>query len=674
MNASTSIRVLGIMFCAALAVFAQAPQAGAPPAAPSQAIGDQAPANFARPNPDASGPAGTWYLDLNNARVTAVIAAGADGHFFTGTLTDGAGAATPLDDIGWDPRARRIEFRAHQASGWQWCFATIAEGVLAGRCSGVAASPDKPAHPEDFKFHATGWNSTYLDHGLAPRTYDLLLDNDAHATLRIDVSEDAPSGFTGRFKIYSTEHDGAAGEQVEYDVAVTHWDGANLSFVRAEPMETQTFTGTATGATISGTYTDTSRPGTFAFTGTRAQVLGYGFSMGKTDADRAAWQARFRKQLYLLMMSGNPAPLSSKVTVLASDLPPIVSTHMSADRDDNPAQWPQNYKMSELQFDSTLPNPYGGAPIARRAHAYLAVPTTPPPAGGKYPVVIAVNGHQGSAWQMMNPDRVWYGDAFARRGFVVLALDISHRPLGDRQAPYMTKPLYADRLDGDDPEHGNGPHPAIKAAGFDSDWEEDGERVWDAMRALDYVLSLPTVDKTRVIVVGHSMGGEEAALIGALDPRISMSIPASFSPDLGVLYFHGNHPCWRWMNADIREYVDVSDLFALIVPRPLIVETGQADPTYSKFPEPFASDLEVLRRTRVAYGGETGNVIHYMHYDQHRFHVGDVNPTQLTEWGIRIPASIAPSAPGSIDWQVDPRRVETRATLFDAIDHYLDIK
>ena len=104
---------LGLQRC----VFAQAPQAGAPPAAPSQAIGDQAPANFARPNPDASGPAGTWYLDLNNARVTAVIAAGADGHFFTGTLTDGAGAATPLDDIGWDPRARRIEFRAHQASG-----------------------------------------------------------------------------------------------------------------------------------------------------------------------------------------------------------------------------------------------------------------------------------------------------------------------------------------------------------------------------------------------------------------------------------------------------------------------------------------------------------------------------------------------------------------------------
>jgi len=674
MNASTSIRVLGIILCAALAASAQAPQGGTPPAAPAQVVVGEPPANFARPNPDASGPAGTWYLNLNNARVTAVIAAGDDSHSFTGTLIDSSGAVAPLDNIAWQQGTRHVEFRAHAGAAWQWCFGTIAEGVLAGRCSDIAASPDRPAQIEDFKFHVTGWNSTYLDHDIAPRAYDLLLDNDAHATLRIDVSEDSGSGFTGRFKIYATKHDGALGEQVEFDVAITKWDGTNLSFVRTEPLATQTFTGTATGATISGTFTDTSRPSTFAFTGARTQVLGYGFSMGKTEADRAAWQARVRRQLYLLMMSGNPMPLTQKVTVLASDLPPIPSTHMSPDRDDNPAAWPQNYKMTELQFDSTLPNPYGGAPIERIAHGYLAVPTTPPPAGGKYPVVLAVNGHQGSAWRMMDPDSVWYGDAFARRGYVVLALDIGHRPLEDRQAPYMTKPLYADRLQGDDPEHGNGTHPAIKAAGFDSDWEEDGERVWDAMRALDYVLALPNVDTTRVIVVGHSMGGEEAALIGALDPRITMSIPASFSPDLGVLYYHGNHPCWRWMNADIREYLDASDFFALTAPRPLIVETGQSDPTYSRFPEPFASDLEVLRRARVAYGGEIGNVIHYMHYDQHRFHVGDINPTQPTEWGIRVPASIAPSAPNSIDWQIDPHRYATHATLFDAINDFLDIK
>src|SRR5206468_1965888 len=125
-----------------------------------------------------------------------------------------------------------------------------------------------------------------------------------------------------------------------------------------------------------------------------------------------------------------------------------------------------------------------GPPLKRRVHAYLAVPTTRPPKGGKFPAVLAVNGHDGSAWKMLNPgdEYYWYGDAFARRGFVVMAVDISHRDSGD------------------DPGHGNGPHPAIKASGFDSDWEQDGERAWDAMRALDQLLARHDVDPRRVLV------------------------------------------------------------------------------------------------------------------------------------------------------------------------------
>ena len=67
--------------------------------------------------------------------------------------------------------------------------------------------------------------------------------------------------------------------------------------------------------------------------------------------------------------------------------------------------------------------------------------------------------------------------------------------------------------------------------------------------------------------------------------------------------YHGNHPCWRWLNADVREYVDTSDFYALTAPRPLIVETGKVDFTFSQFPQPFASDKQVLRRSRIAYGG-----------------------------------------------------------------------
>jgi hypothetical protein len=216
--------------------------------------------------------------------------------------------------------------------------------------------------------------------------------------------------------------------------------------------------------------------------------------------------------------------------------------------------------------------------------------------------VLAVNGHGGSAWQTLDPDSAyfWYGDAFARRGYVVLAVDVSRRPPGHR---------------GDDPARGNGPRPAVRAAGFDPDWEEDGERAWDAMRGLDHLLPRPEVDARRVLVMGLSMGGEVSTIVGGLEPRLAVSLPAGYSPDLGVMLHHGNCPCWRWRHAELREYVDVSDFYALTAPRPLLIQTGKADHIFSAFRPPFAADKQVVRRARVAYGA--GPLVHYLHDDAH---------------------------------------------------------
>jgi hypothetical protein len=269
---------------------------------------------------------------------------------------------------------------------------------------------------------------------------------------------------------------------------------------------------------------------------------------------------------------------------------------------------------------------------------------------------------------MMDPDedRYWYGDAFARRGYVVLALDISHRP------PRDSEPLYDNVDDGDDPSHGNHAHPAIRpsvsapSAFRSSDWVETGERAWDAMRALDYLLERPEVDRRHVLVTGLSMGGEVTTFLGALDPRLAMSIPAGFSPDFGVELHHGNHPCWRWQDADIREYIDASDLHALTAPRPLVVLTGRVDTTYSDKPHPFASDKQVLRRGRVAYD-RLDDVVHYLHYDEHHYHVGDADP-KITEHGVHVPTVIEPSAPWSLDWQNDSQTAIAYPTLFDCIE------
>jgi hypothetical protein len=260
---------------------------------------------------------------------------------------------------------------------------------------------------------------------------------------------------------------------------------------------------------------------------------------------------------------------------------------------------------------------------------------------------------------MLNPDDAlyWYGDAFARRGYVVMAVDVSHRPTEDRRG------LYAGGAD--DAAHGNGLHPAIKAPGFDSDWEEDGERAWDAMRALDQLLARGDVDPKRVIVTGLSMGGQLTTALGGLEPRLAMSIPVAFSTDMGVMQYHGNHACWRWLNADIHEYIDTSDFYCLTAPRPLIIQTGRKDTTYSSHKPPFTSDLQVVRRARSAYG--EGPLVHYLHYDGHRFHVGDVNPTKKTESGLLMPKLIGPTA-GSMSWQTDGTTAPYAGTLFEGIE------
>ena len=96
------------------------------------------------------------------------------------------------------------------------------------------------------------------------------------------------------------------------------------------------------------------------------------------------------------MVEDNPMPLSPPVIKSGPEIAPI-DCPLNPYRDDNGTAHPQNYRLTELSFEYSLPNPYDrNSPFKHKIHGWLAVPTTTT-STGKYPAVLVVNGHSGSA-------------------------------------------------------------------------------------------------------------------------------------------------------------------------------------------------------------------------------------------------------------------------------------
>ena len=124
-----------------------------------------------------------------------------------------------------------------------------------------------------------------------------------------------------------------------------------------------------------------------------------------------------------------------------------------------------------------------------------------------------------------------------------------------------------------------------------------GWRVWDAMRALDYLQTRTEyVDPERLAAMGISGGGLVALFLAALDPRVRLTVLSAYFNTFAGSVLAVDH-CVDNYVPGLLHLCEMPDLAALVAPRALFAESGRDDPIF-----PFAAFENAVAQAREMYG------------------------------------------------------------------------
>jgi len=99
---------------------------------------------------------------------------------------------------------------------------------------------------------------------------------------------------------------------------------------------------------------------------------------------------------------------------------------------------------------------------------------------------------------------------------------------------------------------------------------------------VDFLLTRPEVDPARIGCVGLSMGGQRAAMLGAIDPRVkAVCIVGWMSTLTEMLEEAVAGHSWACFIPGQTRYLDWPDLAAMHAPNPLLVMQGSRDTLFS---------------------------------------------------------------------------------------------
>ncbi len=166
---------------------------------------------------------------------------------------------------------------------------------------------------------------------------------------------------------------------------------------------------------------------------------------------------------------------------------------------------------------------------------------------------------------------------------------------------------------------------------------------WAGMRAVDYLYTLPEVDKRKIGITGHSRNGKQALLAAAFDERIGAvvassgttgeSLPWRYTTDLfavgSIEGITGGPHNTHWFDRRLRFFagreqklpVDQNMLLAMVAPRGLMMYAGYAEHEGNPFgyEQAYRSALGVYR-----FQGAERNLWLNLRAGEHPTAVGDI--------------------------------------------------
>jgi len=315
----------------------------------------------------------------------------------------------------------------------------------------------------------------------------------------------------------------------------------------------------------------------------------------RTYKTLAEWQARKEFLRQQILSAAGLLPLFPK-----NDLHPQIFGRIEN----------RDYSIEKVLLE-TLPGYYLGGNLYR--------PLKPAPPEG-FPAVLTPHGH----WVYGRLEHTTIASVparainLARQGYVVLAVDM----VG-----------YNDTIQ---TPHDFGDKPVEQLWGFGP----FGLQLWNAIRAIDFLQSLPGVNPNMIGATGASGGGTQTYMLTAVDGRVQFSAPANMVSFL----MQGGSLCENSPN--LRLDTNNVEFAAMMAPRPMFMAAATGDWTRNMLTEEYPAvraiydlygrgeDVEALLLDAPHNYNQANREAMYAFFGKHV--LGEKDPAKFKEQPIRV--------------------------------------